>query len=538
MRVLALNFILFAVCQIVSAQELGVYKPLRDGTQDLLRLQDFAIFRSGNYIYTAPMMKDFSNQGILVARSTDYQNWDTRGKAVTVRTPECSSMVWAPDVVEDNGVYYMFYTGVTQPGPGLWCQRILVASTTDPGNPSSWQRNYNVQFMVDGQAQSWFRPSHPGHVWSANTWADCRDAMVLKHKGTWYMFYSGADVGGGICGVATAPSVLGPWTDHGAVLKLSTGIPESCYVLEAPDGSFVMTMNHAGGAPDGGHKIASATSLVPVDGQPSFGNLRLLTDVGEHYLTGWAHEFIPEEDGTLLAANLTGYWVNFKKAYFTGRNGHWEIVEKAPRGTVSEAKDWQNNALVNLKGMVVSAVFASDGVFYIQDDERTGGLRVVGSTTGLEVGTRVDVVGRMGTRMQSGKPAERQLTATKITIREQDAPPKPLQMQNLSIGGEPRPPFLPGVMNGVGTNNMGLLARVTGKVTSISSYLFWLDDGSGLVETAGRTGIMVRATMPVPGLAVGDMVSVTGIIEGNIPFNAPTNRRVVRPRSLGDIVRE
>lgn len=321
------SLLFMAACSCAMAAELGVFKPLKPDTEEPIRLQDFCIFRHDGYTYVATMKKDLCGQGILIARSSDLKDWTVLGDAVSTRTPEDKSMVWAPHVVEESGVYHMFYTGVTTPKPGQWCQRILVASTKNPVNASEWQRNFQVKFIVDGNEQSWFRPSHPGAVWTDSAWADCRDPMVLKHKGTWYMFYSGSDTDGGIAGVATAPRALGPWTDHGAVMKLGPGsIPESCYVLVAPDGSFVMTFNHAG-QNAGGSKSARAKSLIPVNGKPSFSDLRSLTDQPSP-LTGWAHEFIPGRGDILLCANLTGYFVNLKDAWLRREEWGWTVGEE------------------------------------------------------------------------------------------------------------------------------------------------------------------------------------------------------------------
>jgi len=327
----------------------------KKGAADV-RLQDFCLFQHGGKMYIASMMKDYCSQGIIIGRSDDLWHWNEIGKAVTTRTAEDACMVWAPHVVEDAGVCYMFYTGVTCPQSGAWCQRILVATTTDPDNPSTWQRNTSVQFDVAGTIQSWFRPSHAGAVWTDSGWADCRDPMVMKHGDTWYLFYSGRDAGFGICGVATAPDILGPWVDHGAVLKTpDPTIPESCFVLEDPDGTFVMTLNHAAGG--GGIKIARSGSLLPVAGQPSFQNMEILSSSTVPGLAGWAHEFLPgipapagvwamstpanacsleEEDwikvrfprtqeGGLLAAYLTGYYVNLQDARFVKEPLGWTI---------------------------------------------------------------------------------------------------------------------------------------------------------------------------------------------------------------------
>jgi hypothetical protein len=152
------------------------WRPQREGKD--LRLQDFCFFRHGGYTYIASMMKDFAHEGITVARSRDLVEWEPLGIAVSERTPEDKAMLWAPHVVEHAGEFHMFYTGVTQPQRGHWNQKILVATTKDPANTKQWRRNHAVKFIVDGKTESWFRPSHPGHVWPADAWADCRDPMV------------------------------------------------------------------------------------------------------------------------------------------------------------------------------------------------------------------------------------------------------------------------------------------------------------------------------------------------------------------------
>ncbi|HOA73202.1 MAG TPA: family 43 glycosylhydrolase [Phycisphaerae bacterium] len=302
------------------------WRPQRDGKD--LRLQDFCFFRHDGYTYIGSMMKDFGHEGITIARSRDLIDWEPLGIAVSRRTPEDKAMLWAPHVVEHAGEFHMFYTGVTQPKPNHWNQKILVATTKDPANPKEWQRNHAVKFIVDGRTESWFRPSHPGHVWPADGWADCRDPMVYYNPPdrTWYLFYSGSDTTGGIVGVATAPDILGPWEDRGPVLCVDRGVPESAFVLPDPAGGYVMVINHS--TPDridGGIKIARARSLLPENGKPSFTGLELLEPSAEPGLVGWAHEFAMNPDGTVLAAYLTGYFINFQDARFVKGKGGWTV---------------------------------------------------------------------------------------------------------------------------------------------------------------------------------------------------------------------
>lgn len=303
------------------------WRPQRDGKD--LRLQDFCFFRHKGWTYIASMMKDFCHQGITLARSRDLIHWKPLGIAVDTRTPEDKSMLWAPHVVEHAGKFHMFYTGVTEPQKGQWNQKILVATTEDPDNAKQWQRNTQVKFVVDGKVESWFRPSHAGHVWSETTWADCRDPMVYHDEKTktWYMFYSGTDTTGGIVGVATAPDILGPWEDRGPVLCVNRGVPESAFVVPDPKGGYVMVVNHSTpDRKDGGIKVARATSLAPENGKPSFGNIELLEHSATPGLGGWAHEFAVQREGTVLAAYLTGYWINFQDARLVeGKNG-WTLA--------------------------------------------------------------------------------------------------------------------------------------------------------------------------------------------------------------------
>ena len=306
-----------------TSPALQQWRPLKDGKD--LRLQDFCFFEYEGKTLIASMMKDFCFQGITLARSQDLLHWDALGTALETRTAEDQSMVWAPHVVSSEGVYYMFYTGVNTPASGQWCQRILVASSPTPDNPRSWKRRSDARFMVNGKAQDWFRPDHPGAVWTNNAWADCRDPMVMERGGTWHLFYTGRDQGSGICGVATAPSVLGPWTDRGAVLRvLDPTIPESCFVLGDPEGGFVMVFNHAAGG--GGSSVARSRSLLPANGQPPFAGIEALDRSTSPGLKGWAHEFLPRGGKDVLAAYLTGYFITFEKARLIKAGQGWTVA--------------------------------------------------------------------------------------------------------------------------------------------------------------------------------------------------------------------
>jgi hypothetical protein len=186
---------------------------------------------------------------------------------------------------------------------------------------------------------------------------------------------------------------------------------------------------------------------------------------------------------------------------------------------------------------VVTAVFSSDGCIYIEDPDRTSGIRVATNQSGFAIGDRVNVTGTISTRVLSGYPSERQVSATSITKVSSGTPLKPLAMSCKAVGGA-TVGLLPGVKDGVGTNNMGLLVRIFGRVTKIVSSYIFVDDGSNVENVSGsgpEVGVMVRCAT-TPTFPVGSVVAVTGIIEGSIPTGWTVNRRYIRARDASDIV--
>ena len=108
-------------------------------------------------------------QFFAYGRSTDLCHWEDLTPVLDQRTAQWDSLaIWAPHVIEDNGVYYMYYTGVKGPYPYL-TQSIMLATTTNPADPNAWEQ----QGMV-------FQPNHPNMLWEDGTWADCRDSMGFQ----------------------------------------------------------------------------------------------------------------------------------------------------------------------------------------------------------------------------------------------------------------------------------------------------------------------------------------------------------------------
>lgn len=191
-----------------------------------------------------------------------------------------------------------------------------------------------------------------------------------------------------------------------------------------------------------------------------------------------------------------------------------------------------NTPLVS-SGLVVSAVHPGDGYMYVQPEDRSFGIRVLGNVSGFTPGDRVSITGVMRERMMQNLPVERQINASSISLLGNGLPPKPLYLTGNRVGGGPFAGLV-GVRDGQGINNIGLLVTISGRVTHILGTYINVDDGSGVQDLQGRKGVFVRLPSAA-GIAIGDTVRVTGVIEGSIPLNWTVSRRFIRARTSADV---
>lgn len=199
-----------------------------------------------------------------------------------------------------------------------------------------------------------------------------------------------------------------------------------------------------------------------------------------------------------------------------------------PEGTPVNVSDWS-----------VTAAYPSADYLYISPEDRSFGLRVAASFSGISVGDRVNVTGVLTTRKVGGnKPSERQISDAVVTKVSSGTPLKPLGITCRSVGGGAIGP-VPGVQDGVGTNNVGSLVKIAGRVTDTRGYYFFVDDGSNVPNLYGSTtpavGVMIWVP-EVPAIQIGDIVSVTGVVEGSIPLPWNINRSFIRARTMDDII--
>lgn len=186
-------------------------------------------------------------------------------------------------------------------------------------------------------------------------------------------------------------------------------------------------------------------------------------------------------------------------------------------------------------GVIGFATAAFPSFFYVESADRSSGIRVAKPSHGVSPGCEVLVLGSISTTGDR----ERCILADTVVATGGVGEVLPLGISNKALGGSAWM-YAPsgtvgqsGVVGGYGLNNIGLLVRVFGEVTSVGSGFFYVDDGSGVKDSSGRTGVRVYAD----GLAlptVGDFACVTGVstcfVESGVGY------RAVRARLQEDLI--
>ena len=196
-----------------------------------------------------------------------------------------------------------------------------------------------------------------------------------------------------------------------------------------------------------------------------------------------------------------------------------------PPVSIEGAQKLVDGITVEISDVVVTAVFPE--AFYIQNTDRTAGIKVLMSNAPVSEGELISISGVIST-----SNGERQIVQPNITISFDVASIAmgALGMSNRHLGGGPIGDLANGVDKGVGLNNIGLLVRTWGNVTSVvagTDPRIIIDDGSGVGVT-----VLVGSGTSLP--AVGSTVTVTGI--STIDQDASGNRnRAIRIRRSSDL---
>lgn len=187
-----------------------------------------------------------------------------------------------------------------------------------------------------------------------------------------------------------------------------------------------------------------------------------------------------------------------------------------PFANLAQAKNNPDGTQVFLRNLIVSAGTSQfTNAFFVQEQDRSNGIKVDKGLLTVTYGKLIDISGTLAT-----SNGERKLTGASVFTVSTPGPPKPLAMACSAVGGCALNQYTPGVTNGVGPNNIGLLVRVWGRITAVDSStgnkFFYIDDGSGLEDGTfpDRKGLRVTwiNLWNAPNPQVGKYALVTGIV--------------------------
>jgi len=207
------------------------------------------------------------------------------------------------------------------------------------------------------------------------------------------------------------------------------------------------------------------------------------------------------------------------------------VTVEVLKTSIFDVKNQLDDTPVVLTGKIVTAGPAEfDSIMYVQEPNRSCGIRVdLGSLQpSVSIGSLVTVSGILQT-----VGGERTILNSVITITGSTSAPLPLCMPNRDVGGGTLGGYVPGITDGVGLNNIGLLIRTWGKVTAVLPDCFYINDGSTWHSGSGALGIKVLTKESLPRPSVGDYVIVTGI--SSLEIDSTTYRSVIRPRMASDV---
>ena len=135
------------------------------------------------------------------ATTRDFLTWQTHEPCFYIDTNGWDNgHVFAPFVIEKDGLYYLFYTGVTPENT----QRIGVATSKDL---FTWQR-YADNPVIRPENYDWaFCPTEKGSA--------CRDPHVIKMGNEYWLYYTAVTKQGKACVARAISTDLKIWADAG-----------------------------------------------------------------------------------------------------------------------------------------------------------------------------------------------------------------------------------------------------------------------------------------------------------------------------------
>ncbi|MHB9038744.1 MAG: Vgb family protein [Armatimonadota bacterium] len=294
-----------------------------------------------------------------------------------------------------------------------------------------------------------------------------------------------------------------------------------------PDGDlYVACMAGPGWGPDHGYVLryngtTGAFDRLFADSKGAYG--LAFGPNGNLFVSGYWNHAIKQYNG-LTGAYVSDFTVDPEDGSFPHYIAFGPVQSEPDAVALIDAKKSVDGTRVNVTAYV-SAKFGDR--FYIETSDRTSGIRVEASDSGLALGQQVKVVGTITTNSNG----ERAIHGPTVTSLPGTFDITPLGMNNRTIGGGddsyiPGPPKSgqQGVIGGTGVNNIGLLVKTFGNVTLLSATSFTIDDGSG---------VSVTVSCPSGAAPASGYYAVTGV--SSCMSTGSGLERVIEVSSAGDI---
>ncbi len=252
-----------------------------------------------------------SRSGFHAWTSSDLVEWKAHDQLVFSRTARSwgEEKFWAPDILERDGTFYLYYSAVGPVGNDRTSHRICVATSASPLGPFKDVKaplldigkaviDAHAFIDTDGKAYLYYALDHSENIqrggrrhshlyvvrlgpdllsivgkpvlctkasqrWEGNpavedTWNE--GSLVFKHEKTYIMMYSAqvfSDPRYAV-GYATARSPLGPWikAKENPILKRTEFVsgPGHNSVIASPDGEELFIVYHTHKNLEGGHE--------------------------------------------------------------------------------------------------------------------------------------------------------------------------------------------------------------------------------------------------------------------------------------------
>jgi GH43 family beta-xylosidase/uncharacterized protein YjdB len=246
----------------------------------------YVLYHEGTYYLYGTHTEDWPmmTNGIKVYTSTDLVNWKEHEEWALHRDNSWGeNRFWAPEVIEKNGKFYMYYaveerlavaTSDSPLGP-------FIQEKMEPIHPDTPEIDAHIFTDDDGKQYMYFVRFEDGNViyvaelnedmksikedtvkfvmrasqdWEKSTkqpsYPVNEGAFVIKHNDTYYLTYSAnhfesPDYG---VGYATAPTPMGPWTkyEYNPIMKSNIVVPGAGHhsLIHSPDKTELFMVYH------------------------------------------------------------------------------------------------------------------------------------------------------------------------------------------------------------------------------------------------------------------------------------------------------